>query len=112
MQERVVKNELLKRYELVIDGVLALLEYREEDDRTLVFTHTFVPKQLRGKNVAAQLTTFALQDAEGLHKRDIAQCSYVDSFIKRNPKFAALRAEVKLQSSCGYSTTKGNSESS
>lgn len=60
MQNQVIRNSTKKRYELAMAGTLAILEYENRGEDVLVFTHTFVPPELRGRNVAAELTRFAL----------------------------------------------------
>nr|WP_320011049.1 GNAT family N-acetyltransferase [uncultured Desulfobulbus sp.] len=87
-----VKNELMHRFELADGGKVALLEYREQGDNVLVFTHTFVPPELRGKDLAALLTRFALEDAKRQGKKVIPQCSYTAMFMKRNKEFGELKA--------------------
>ena len=56
MENEPTKNELMQRFELRIDGHLAVLDYVEQGDNVLAFTHTFVPPELRGRNVAAEVT--------------------------------------------------------
>jgi len=86
------KNALMKRFELSIEGKVAVLEYVEQDDGMLVFTHTFVPPELRGRNVAAILTKFALDDARRQGKKVVPQCSYVAAYMERNKEYADLDA--------------------
>lgn len=73
-------------------GHLAVAEYVPEGDR-LVFTHTFVPPELRGRGIAEQLVRAALDDARQQGKRIVPQCSYVALFIRRNPEFKPLVAD-------------------
>ena len=87
------KNELMKRFELIIEGKVAVLDYVEQGPDLLAFTHTFVPDELRGRNVAARLTKFALDDARRQGKKVVPQCSYVATFMERNKEYADLRAE-------------------
>jgi predicted GNAT family acetyltransferase len=56
----------------------------------VAFTHTFVPPELRGKNVAAILTKFALEDVRSQGMKVVPQCSYVATFLERNKEFADL----------------------
>lgn len=92
MEKLPVKNELMQRFELEVDGKVAILEYREQDPNVLAFTHTFVPPELRGRNLAAQLTRFALEDARKQGKKVVPQCSYVVTFMKRNKEYDELRS--------------------
>ncbi len=93
MESTPQKNELMKRFELTLDGKLAQLDYVEQGEHVLVFTHTFVPPELRGRNVAAVLTQYALDDARRQGKKVVPQCSYTATFMARNKEYADLRAD-------------------
>ncbi len=86
MKNTPLKNEIMQRFELHVDGKIAVLEYHEQEDDTVVFTHTFVPPALRGHTLAAVLTEFALEDARIRGKKVIPQCSYVARYLQRNKK--------------------------
>lgn len=92
MDQTPVKNELMHRFELNIEGKTAFLEYQHQTTEVLAFTHTFVPPELRGRNLAAILTQFALEDARQQGKKVAPLCSYVDVFMQRNKEFNLLRA--------------------
>jgi uncharacterized protein len=85
------RNVGASRYEAEVDGHLAVAEYLLEGDR-VVFTHTFVPPELRGRGAAEKLVRTALEDARLEGRRVVPQCSYVALFIRRNPEFKALVA--------------------
>jgi uncharacterized protein len=85
------RNPAASRYEADIDGHLAVAEYLLKDDR-VVFTHTFVPPELRGRGVAEALVRTALEEARQEGRRVVPQCSYVALFIRRNPEFKSLTA--------------------
>ena len=92
MNEQPRKNTLTNRYELDLDGKLAYLAYEEWPTGEVAFTSTFVPPELRGKNVAAVLTRFALEDARAQGRTVVPQCSYAAAYLERNPEYAHLRA--------------------
>lgn len=92
MENEPIKNELMQRFELSIEGKMAVLEYVEQGDNVLAFTHTFVPPELRGRNVAAILTKFALDDVRRQGKKVVPQCSYVAAYLERNKEYADLGA--------------------
>lgn len=71
------------------DAPLAFLNYTIAGDR-IIFEHTFVPNQLRGKGIAATLARAALTEAQQSHWKVIPRCSYVAGFIKKHPEFAGL----------------------
>jgi len=84
-------NPAASRYEADVDGHLAVAEYAREGDR-MVFTHTFVPPELRGRGVAEKLVRTALEGARAAGRTVVPQCSYVAVFIRRNPEFQSLVA--------------------
>ena len=92
MESGPVKNELMQRYELHLEGKVAVLAYELQKEGIVAFTHTFVPPELRGKNVAAILTKFALEDVRSQGKKVVPQCSYVATYLERNKEYADLRA--------------------
>lgn len=84
-------NAAAQRYEIEIDGHLAVAEYEVEGDR-VVLTHTLVPEALRGRGLAEVLVRAALNDARAAGRRVVPACSYVDKFMERHAEFADLRA--------------------
>ncbi len=84
-------NASARRYELEIDGHLSVAEYVPEGSR-MIFTHTMVPAELRGRGVADKLVRAALEDARSAGRHVIPQCSYVARFIERNVEFRDLLA--------------------
>ena len=92
MAQQPIKNDLMHRYELSQDGKVAYLAWEERGTGELVFNHTFVPPELRGRNLAAILTKFALEDARVQGRRVVPQCSYVAAYMERNREYDDLRA--------------------
>jgi predicted GNAT family acetyltransferase len=84
------QNKAESRFELIVDGHLAVADYLMDAGR-MVFTHTEVPVALRGGGIAGKLVSFAMESAlkEGL--KVVPQCSYVDNFLKRHPEYSDLR---------------------
>lgn len=82
-------NEAASRYEIAIDGLLAVAEYELSDGRQ-VFTHTVVPPEFRGRGYAEALVRRALTDAQLAGRKVVPACSYVAKFIERNKEFAPL----------------------
>lgn len=82
-------NQAAQRYEIEIDGRLAVAEYEMAAGRQ-VFTHTLVPPELRGQGLAEALVRRALEDARTAGRKIVPACSYVAKFVERNPEFAKL----------------------
>lgn len=58
----------------------------------MVFTHTLVPPELRGRGVAEKLVRAALAEARARGCRVVPQCSYVARFIERHAEYQDLLA--------------------
>jgi predicted GNAT family acetyltransferase len=85
----IVNNRPHHRYELAVDGHLAVTYY-EIADGVVTFTHTEVPPELGGKGIGSKLIKGALDQvrAEGL--KVIAQCPFVKAYIEKHPDYADL----------------------
>ena len=90
-ESSVVHNAAAKRFEITSGGAMAVAEYRDEGGRR-AFHHTFVPPALRGRGLAEKLVRFALSDARARNLPVVPACSYVATFIERNPEFHPLVA--------------------
>ena len=84
-------NAAANRFEALVDGHLAVAEYQLDGDR-MIFTHTFVPPELRGRGIAEKLVRPALGWARAEKRRVVPACSYVATFIERNLEFRDLLA--------------------
>jgi predicted GNAT family acetyltransferase len=56
----------------------------------VVFTHTFVPPELRGRGLAEKLVRAGLDWTRAQGFRAVPQCSYVDAYIRRHPEYQDL----------------------
>lgn len=88
---QVQHNEAEQRFEVQMGGHLSVADYELEGNR-MVFTHTYVPPELRGRGIAEKLVRTALEHARATQKRVVPACSYVAVFVQRNPDFAPLLA--------------------
>jgi predicted GNAT family acetyltransferase len=82
-------NAAAQRYEIEVEGMQAVADY-ELDGNRQIFTHTYVPPELRGKGLAEKLVRRALEDARAANRKVVPACSYVGVFIQRNQEFAGL----------------------
>ncbi len=85
----VTHNSGARRYEAVVEGHLSVCEYELAEGR-MIFTHTVVPPELRGRGMAEALVRAALADARAAGRQVVPQCSYVARFIARHQEFADL----------------------
>lgn len=79
------------RFESLVDGQLSICEYEMMDDK-MVFTHTVVPPELRGRGIAEELVRAGLADARTRHLKVVPACSYVAKFVERHREFQDLLA--------------------
>ena len=68
----------------------ALLEYRAVGDATLDYSHTYVPKEFRGRGIAAGLVAYALDFAAAHDYSVVPSCPFVAKVIRENPRYAEL----------------------
>jgi predicted GNAT family acetyltransferase len=80
-----------QRFEIVLGDHRAGVDY-VIDGGSVIFTHTFVPPELRGRGVAEILVRAALDWARQERKRVVPACSYVAKFIERHPDYRDLLA--------------------
>lgn len=85
----VTHNAPAHRYEAVVDGHLSICEYEHADGK-MIFTHTIVPGELRGRGIAEKLVRAALADARAAGRKVVPACSYVAKFIERHKEYADL----------------------
>lgn len=87
----VIHNTAESRFEMTVDGHLSVAEYHLRDGR-MVFTHTFVPPELRGRGIAELLVLAGFRHAREHGYRIVPQCSYVAVLLARRPEFQDLAA--------------------
>ena len=84
MDGEVRNNEAAKRYELEVDGQLAIAEYRLRPGR-ISFTHTEVPGALAGRGIGKKLVKAALDDARAKGLKVVPICPFVKHYIDTHP---------------------------
>jgi predicted GNAT family acetyltransferase len=87
----VLHNAAESRFEITVDGFLAVADYRLEGP-DVVFTHTFVPGELRGRGIAENLVRAGLAWVRAEKRAVVPACSYVAVFIQRHAEFQDLLA--------------------
>ncbi len=88
---QVVNNEAKHRFELEVDGFVAVVDYRLED-HTITLVHTEVPEQIAGQGIAGTMAKAALEYAKRENLSVIPLCPYIDGYIKRHPDYQSLVA--------------------
>ena len=92
----VTNNEPAERFEMLLDGLRAVLTYRRFPG-SIVFLHAEVPPSLEGQGLAGKLTSFALDFARANHLRVVPRCPFVSSFIRKHAEYQDLVSAEDLQ---------------
>lgn len=85
----VVWNEASERFEISLDGKMAVADYQINNGRML-FTHTEVPIEFRGKGIAEKLVLAGFAYARERGLKIVPICSYVGTVLKRHPEYQDL----------------------
>ena len=80
-----------QRFEALVDGVRAELDYEQRGD-ILCLTHTGVPPEIGGRGVGGELVRAALEYARAKGLKVRPSCSYAANYIERNPQYRDLLA--------------------
>jgi hypothetical protein len=80
-----------QRFEVVVDGVRAELDY-EQRGGTLCLIHTGVPPEIGGRGVGGELVRAALDYARAKGLKVVPSCAYAASYIERHPQYRDLLA--------------------
>ena len=90
----VTNNTKAHRFEVEIEGELAVLEYHETP--TVVdLHHTEVPPALEGRGVGGALARAGLEYAKQLGKQVVPTCPFVRTYIARHPEWIDIVAPGK-----------------
>jgi predicted GNAT family acetyltransferase len=84
-------NPELHRFELEVEGHLAIAAYRKADD-VVTFVHTEVPDAIAGRGVGSELARGALELVRARGERIVARCSFIAAYVRRHPEFSDLAA--------------------
>jgi hypothetical protein len=85
----VLHNTAQQRFEIHLNGDVALADYRLTGD-TIIFPHTEVPPKYEGRGIASKLAHAALEYARtnNYHVRPL--CSFIVTYIDRHPEYQPL----------------------
>jgi predicted GNAT family acetyltransferase len=85
----VTDNPTEGRFELALDGAIAVAYYKIVDGR-IVLTHTEVPQQFSGQGIGSRLARGVFETIRSRGQRAIAKCPFMAAYASRHPEFAAL----------------------
>ena len=81
-----ITHEKYKFY-TIVDEMEAHMEYEMNDGSTVVFYHTYVPPELRGKGLAKKIIKAGLDWAMNEKYIIVPTCSAVQRFIEMNEDY-------------------------
>ena len=85
-------NPEASRYELLVDGEIAgFADYRINGD-IVIFPHTVIEQERRGRGLGAILVEGALEDVRASGRRVVASCWFVAEFIDARSQYHDLLA--------------------
>lgn len=85
----VVNNPEKKRFEIKIDGKLAMVEYIHAGSN-IVFTHTEVPVEFEGMGIGAKMAKVALDFSRENNLKVQPLCPFIKSYIMRHEEYHDL----------------------
>ena len=71
------------RFFVIIDGFEAYIQYSRIDDDKIDAFKTYVPEELRGRSIAADLTENLLAFAEKEDLTIVPSCSYIRKYMSQ-----------------------------
>ena len=91
MQQGVIDNAELGRFELAVDGQTVFADYNRQVGR-LTITYVYAPPALRGSGAAGRLMRGALELARAEGVKVTPVCPYARVWMARHPEFGDLLA--------------------
>ena len=85
-----VQNEDKSRFEILVDGLYAYIEYEVDEDGLVALVHTEADPGLAGKGAAAAVVEKTLLQLEKEGKQILPYCPYVFAYIKKHPEWKRM----------------------
>ncbi|KAA9340151.1 GNAT family N-acetyltransferase [Adhaeribacter soli] len=90
MKTKIEHDKKYQQFTLNLGDDEAELAYSKPDEKTIAFTHTYVPEAARGNGMADRLIEAGLRYAEAHNLRVVPGCEVVEVFFQRHPEFGRL----------------------
>ncbi len=90
MNYDITHNEEGKRFTLHINSHNAILDYQLRDG-DMVFTHTYVPKELEGRGIGSALAKYALDYAVEHKYKIVPICPFIKTYIERHSEYSNIK---------------------
>ena len=90
MKTEIKHDKKYQQFTISLGDDDAELAYSKPDEKTISFTHTYVPEAARGKGMADRLIEEGLHYAEAHNLRVVPGCEVVEAFFQRHPEYSQL----------------------
>jgi hypothetical protein len=80
-------EEKAKRFTVRLDGKIAYLTFKRDDENQVVFDHTYVPEEYREQGIAGKLVEAGMDWAKQEELKVVPKCSYVEWWVGQNPEY-------------------------
>jgi predicted GNAT family acetyltransferase len=91
MTDAVRDNPERSRFELDVEGKVAVANYRRDGD-VVNIVHTEVPRELNGKGYGSDLVRGTLDLIRSRHEKMRPMCDFVRFFLREHPEYEDLVA--------------------
>lgn len=88
-QLEVSNNPEEKRFEVLLDDKIAMVEYMIAG-QNIIFTHTEVPPEFEGLGIAGKMAYVALEYAKAKGYKVQALCPYIASYVAKHPEYQSI----------------------
>lgn len=90
MDDKIINNREMSRYELPINEEAAAVAYYSVEDGRVILRHTEVPFEYGGQGYGKRLAHAVFEMLRAGGKRVIAKCPFMASYAARNPQYADI----------------------
>jgi predicted GNAT family acetyltransferase len=91
MSSAVRDNPARSRFELEIDGTVAIANYRIAGDAITIF-HTETPAHLRGRGIASRLMEGVVEIVKARGLKVVPRCAFAEDYFAKHPELSDLLA--------------------
>lgn len=89
---QVIHNPAANRFEMEVEGHIAVVNYRKNDDGVYNLYYAGVPPELEGKGYGSQLVKGTLEQLKTDGIKFIATCPFIVAYLRRHPEYQEFSA--------------------
>jgi predicted GNAT family acetyltransferase len=87
--DQIIDNPAESRFELALDGGMAIIAYRIEGER-IVLIHTGVPQAQSGQGAGSRLAKGAFELIRTSGRKAVLRCEFIRGWIVKHPEYDDL----------------------